>query len=328
MTRSAKYFLLLLFGMSFLIAQKAFSQKPPLQKVILILDWFPNPNHAPLLVAEAKGYFEEQGLNVEMHTPSDPSDPPKLIAAGVGDIAVGYQPQLILQREQGLAIKRVATLIKQPLNCLVVLKTSAITELGALAKKQIGTSSNGVDEFILKAMIEKSGGSISQGNLINVHYNLSQALLSGKIDAAIGMMRNYEVIQMRLMGKEVRAFFPEDFGIPDYDELIFFVHEKNIEDPRWGKFFIALKKGLKDLRENPKAMWDRVSALHPELKNALNERAWMNTVEMFPEDFKSFNRARYQKFSDFMLERGFIRHPIVWSDYAATFEEQNTRSEE
>lgn len=57
------------------------------EKVTVLLDWFVNPDHAPLFVALEKGYFGDHGLDVEIIAPSNPNDPPKLVAAGKGDIA-------------------------------------------------------------------------------------------------------------------------------------------------------------------------------------------------------------------------------------------------
>ena len=69
-----------------------------------MLDWFVNPDHGPLIIAEEKGFFATQGLDVELIVaPADPNDPPKLVAAGRADIAVSYQPQLHLQVEAGPA---------------------------------------------------------------------------------------------------------------------------------------------------------------------------------------------------------------------------------
>ncbi|MFZ6043966.1 ABC transporter substrate-binding protein, partial [Vibrio natriegens] len=65
------------------------------EKVTLMLDWFVNPNHGPIILAKEKGWFAEQGLEVEIQEPADPSVPDKLVAAGKIDLAVSYQSTLI-----------------------------------------------------------------------------------------------------------------------------------------------------------------------------------------------------------------------------------------
>ena len=70
------------------------------EKMTLLLDWFINPDHGPIIIAQEKGYFSDQNLEVEIIAPADPSAPPKLVAAGQADVAVSYQPQLHLQITQ------------------------------------------------------------------------------------------------------------------------------------------------------------------------------------------------------------------------------------
>ena len=93
-------------------------------QLTLLLDWFVNPDHAPILVAQARGYFADAGLEVEIIAPADPNDPPKLVAAGQAEIAISYQPQLHIQVDQGLPLARIGTLVATPLNSLVVLADS------------------------------------------------------------------------------------------------------------------------------------------------------------------------------------------------------------
>ncbi|MFT5656853.1 MAG: putative hydroxymethylpyrimidine transport system substrate-binding protein [Gammaproteobacteria bacterium] len=85
-------------------------------KMTLILDWFINPDHGPIIIAQQNGYFAEQDLEVEVIPPTDPADPPNLVAAGKADLAISYQPQLHMQIHAGLPLIRVGTLVATPLN--------------------------------------------------------------------------------------------------------------------------------------------------------------------------------------------------------------------
>ena len=91
------------------------SQQALAEKVTLMLDWFVNPDHGPLIVAQQQGLFKAQGLEVEITEPADPSMPPKLVAAGQYDLAVTYQPQLIRDVVEELPLTRVSTLVATPL---------------------------------------------------------------------------------------------------------------------------------------------------------------------------------------------------------------------
>ena len=184
----------------------------------VILDWFPNPDHAPIFVAKQQGYFKQQGLDVTLIGPADPDDPPKLVAAGKADIAVTYQPQFILQQQAGLPLTQVGTLVATPLNTLVVLKDGPIKSIKDLKGKTIGSSITGADNIMLKAMLASAGMTMEDVTLVNVHYDLTQALLTKKVDAVSGIFRNYELLQLALAGHPGRAFYPEEYGIPPYSE--------------------------------------------------------------------------------------------------------------
>ncbi|MBU2454605.1 MAG: ABC transporter substrate-binding protein, partial [Proteobacteria bacterium] len=96
------------------------------EKLSLMLDWFPNVDHLPLYVAQEKGYFFDQGIEVSIISPSETSDALKLAASGNMDLAVSYQPQAIIAADQGLNIKVVAPLVTHPLTTLLFLENSGI----------------------------------------------------------------------------------------------------------------------------------------------------------------------------------------------------------
>jgi putative hydroxymethylpyrimidine transport system substrate-binding protein len=126
-------------------------------KLTVLLDWFVNPDHGPLIVAERLGYFRDANLDVKLIAPADPNDPPKLVAAGKADIAVSYQPQLHIQVAAGLPLVRIGTLIATPLNSLVVLRDGPIKSIADLKGKKIGFSVGGFEDALLAAMLARHG---------------------------------------------------------------------------------------------------------------------------------------------------------------------------
>lgn len=277
------------------------------KKFIVLLDWFANPNHAPLFVAKEKGFFKEEGLDVELIGPADPSDPPKLVAAGKADVGISYQPQFIEQVEQGMPLIRIGTLIDKPLNCLVVLKNGPIKSFSDLKNKHIGYSSTGLDSVTLKVMLENHKLTLNDIDKINVHYALTQALLSKKVDAVVGMMRNFELVQMELSGHPGRAFFPEQNGVPTYSELVFIGRNDKIHDPRLAHFLIALKKGVDYLQKHPEETWVTFAKEHPELNDELNRRAWKDTLPYFALNPAEFDKKSWLHFAHFMQQNGLIK---------------------
>ncbi|MDJ0860031.1 MAG: ABC transporter substrate-binding protein, partial [Dinoroseobacter sp.] len=169
-------------------------------KFTLLLDWYINPNHGPIIVAEERGYFAEAGLEVEVIAPADPSAPPKLVAAGQGDIAVSYQIQQHLQVAQGLPLLRVGTLIATPLNCLMTLADGPIENLSDLKGETIGFSVAGVEEALLETLLGNHGVALDDVTLVNVNFSISPSLMSGQVAAVIGAYRNFELNQMEIEG--------------------------------------------------------------------------------------------------------------------------------
>ncbi|HSW69830.1 MAG TPA: ABC transporter substrate-binding protein [Gammaproteobacteria bacterium] len=286
------------------------------EKLTVLLDWFPNADHAPLFVAEQQGFFKEAGLDVELIGPADPADPPKLVAAGKADIAITYEPQLLEQIDEGLPLVRIATLIDKPLSCLVVLNNSSIHSLSDLKNKRIGYSTSNVTDVVLKTMLEKNGVHLQDVQTVNVHYDLTQALLSKKIEAVTGMMRTFEVLQLELAGQPARVFLPEKNGVPSYDELVLVINKKNITDKRFPKFVTALQKGVDYLEKHPDSSWKLFVKSHPELNDTLNQRAWFATLPYFSHQPAKFNAQEWETFAKFMKKNGLIKNAHSVADYA------------
>lgn len=277
------------------------------EKLTVLLDWFANPNHAPLFVAKDRGFFKEQGLDVELIAPADPADPPKLVAAGKADIAITYEPQFLQQIDSGLPLIRMGTLIDKPLNCLVVLKTSAIKSIQDLRGKTIGYSNGDMDSAILKVMLNKNHLQLSDVEQINVRYSLTQALLAKKVAAVTGIMRNFELLQMEIAGYPGRAFFPEENGVPTYSELIFVARADQVRDAKYKRFLLALKKGGDYLQKHPAETWDAFAKSHPELNDELNRRAWLLTIPYFAKNPARFDKKRWLQFANFMFQNHLIK---------------------
>jgi len=252
------------------------------EPLVVVLDWFANPNHAAIVIAKQHGIFEAKSLDVEIIAPADPADPLKLVAAGKADIAVTYPRALRDARSQGLPLKKIGVLIDQPLVCLVVLKEGEVRNLKELRGKKIGYSSASADLPLLHQMLTHAG--VNQKNIeeINVHYGLTQALLSHKIDAAMGMMRNFELLQLEQEGHPGHAFYPEENGVSHYPELILVAHNINASKGKIEKFIAALHTATEFIVHDPQLTWREFITAYPESDNELNHAAWHQTVKLLP----------------------------------------------
>jgi putative hydroxymethylpyrimidine transport system substrate-binding protein len=285
-------------------------------KLTVLLDWFVNPDHAPLIVAQEKGFFKAAGLEVELIAPADPSLPPKLVAAGKADLAVSYQPQLHVQVGQGLPLIRIGTLVSTPLNSLVVLRDGPIKKIADLKGKKVGFSVGGFEDALLQTMLVKHGLTLKDVELINVNFSLSPALIAGKVDAVIGAFRNFELNQMDIIKRPGRAFFPEEEGVPAYDELIVVAKKDKAHDPRYRRFLDAVENAVTFLINHPDDAWKLFIKNNKKLDNELNRRAWRDTLPRFALRPAAFDNVRYQRFAAFLKKQGLIKKVLPVSDYA------------
>lgn len=285
-------------------------------KLTVLLDWFVNPDHAPLFVALDQGYFADENLEIEMIAPADPNDPPKLVAARKAEIAISYQPQLHLQADQGLPLVRIGTLVATPLSTVLTLADGPVKTVADLKGKTVGFSVSGTEEAVLGAVLRSAGLTLADITLVNVNFSLSPSLASGKVDAVVGAYRNFELTQMDLIGKKGRAFYIEEHGVPPFDQLIYVAHRDSVGDPRLRRFLSAVEKGTQYLINHPQETWDTFRAKRPELNDELNRRAWFDTLPRFAHRPAAMDNARYDRFARFLLDANLIREIKPVSSYA------------
>lgn len=282
----------------------------------VMLDWFVNPDHAPIVLAEELGYFTDAGLAVEVVTPSDPNDPPRMVAAGRVDLAVSYQPQLHLSRHQDLPVIRVGTLIETPLTCLVVLEDSDIRTPADLEGRKVGFAVAGVQEVMLDAMLADGGLEPGDVEQINIGWSISPALMSGQVDGVIGAFRNFELNQLRLEGHEGRCLYPEAHGIPAYDELIYLAHPDRMNQQAISAFLDATQRATDFMKNDPDEAWRIFSATASELQTPLNEAAWSDTWPRFASRPAAVDAGRYVRFEAFLQDQGATPGGLALSDLA------------
>ncbi|MGL4243395.1 MAG: ABC transporter substrate-binding protein [Beijerinckiaceae bacterium] len=302
MTRRLFAALVAMLGLA--LAQPASAQNR--EKLTLLLDWFVNPDHAPIIVAKDAGLFAKHGLDVEIVEPSDPSAPPRLIAAGQGDIAISYQPSFTRAVKNGIPVIRVGTLVATPLNTLTVLADGPIKTLADLRGKTIGYSGSGIHDMMLKTMLKSVGMTEKDVTLVNVNFALTTALVAGRADAIIGGFRNFEGTEIELAGKKPKMFFPEEHGVPAYDELIWIVKQDRFDDPKVARFLAAIEEATMVLLNDPQGSYERGVKSHPKLNDELNRRAWRDTLPRFQASPRAVDPQRYIAVAEFMKAAGII----------------------
>ena len=225
-----------------------------LKKVTVMLDWYPNAVHSFLYVAEEKGYFKEEGLDVELQFPANPTDPLNLAAAGKITLGFYYQPDVVMARtNEDVPVKSVGTIVRSPLNRLITLKESGITRPKDLEGKTVGFNGTPLHESILKKIIENDGGNPDTVKIVDVGFELNSSLISKKADAVIGAFINHEVPLLQEKGYDVVDIDPADYGVPSYYELVAVTGDQTWEkDSETIKaFWRAATKGFEYTKNNP-----------------------------------------------------------------------------
>ena len=273
-------------------------------RISLMLDWFVNPDHGPIILAQELGYFEEAGLAVEIITPSDPNAPPRMVAAGSVDLAISYQPELHLNRHDGLPLRRVGTLISTPLTCLVVLADGPVKTMADLRGRKVGFAVAGVQEVMLNSMLAHSGMAPGDVEQINIGWSISPALMAGQVDGVIGAFRNFELNQLALEGIKGRCFYPEAEGVPTYDELIYIANPDRMDAAVIARFLEATERATGYILNNPDQAWQIFAATSSELQTELNARAWADTWPRFDARPAALDAGRYTRFEAFLAAAG------------------------
>lgn len=286
------------------------------EKLTVMLEWFVNPDHAPIVVAKELGLFEQAGLDIELVPPADPSSVPRLVAAGQADIGVHYQPNLYLDHAAGLPLVRIGTLVETPLNTVTVLDDGPIRSLADLKGKKIGFSVSGFEDAMLSRMLASARLKKEDVELVNVNFALSPSLIAGKVDATIGGFRNFELTQMRLEGHLGRSFFPEEHGVPVYDELVFVTDKAKVADKRLRPFLAAVEQGAIFLTNHPDEAWKLFVKAYPNLDDELNRKAFTDTLPRFAKRPSALDRGRYERFGAFLAESGLIGKAPAVDDIA------------
>ena len=290
----------------------------------VLLDWFPNPDHASLYLAKAQGDFTKAGLSgVTLQAPSGSQDALKLVSTGAMPLGISYTPNVVTAASQGLDVEAVAALIPTPLNTLLISSKSGITSIKGLAGKTIGTDGDPTDTAVLNTILKKNGVTPSSTKQIAVSEGLVPAMLSGNVQAIIGGYRNVEAIQLKLQGQTPVEFKVEDEGMPTYDELVIVAQKSKLaSDPGYAAmvrdFLAGLAKGDAAAQASPSAA---IAALKPVVGAGGYTNADINamvpvTVADYknPLGFGEMSTSEWQTYANWMLANKLITKSVTASD--------------
>jgi len=219
---------------------------PARTPVTLVLDWYPNSDHAGIYAAQDKGYYSAAGLDVKIQVPTDVTDALKLVATGRADFAVSYEPDTLIARSQGLPDVAVMSLVQEPLNSIISLKSEDITTPRDLVGKTIGWDGVPADQALLSTVLKADGASLSQVHTVVIGTSLVSALLSHQVNAILDGYFTWEGLIVQSKGQPVNVIHLQDWGVPSYDELVIVTSENMVKNhPATVRAFVqATQKGL------------------------------------------------------------------------------------
>jgi putative hydroxymethylpyrimidine transport system substrate-binding protein len=250
------------------------------KRFTVMLDFFPNADHAALYAAMARGDFRAGGLEVQPQAPADPAEPLKLLAAGRVDMAISYEPELLLARDQGLKLVSLGALVQRPLTSIIALPGHHVAGVASLAHRRVGTAGIAYQAAELRTALEHARVDPARVREVNVGFNLIPAMLSGQVDATLGGFWNYEAIQLRLMHKHPLVIPVDQAGVPSYDELVLVVRESQARsdgvDIR--AFLQALTRGEREVRADPASAAALLTAANPSLEPKLQLESIKQTL--------------------------------------------------
>ena len=288
---------------------------PGVKRVTVMLDFFPNADHAALYSGIARGDFRAVGLDVQPEAPADPAEPLKLLAAGRVDIAISYEPELLLARDQGLKVVSIGALVQRPLTSIIALPGKHVARVASLAGKRVGTAGIAYQAAELRTALEHAGVKPSAVRETNVGFNLIPAMLSGHVDATLGGFWNYEAIQLRLAHKHPIVIPVDQAGVPSYDELVLVVRESEArtrgQDLR--AFLQALTRGEAEVRANPTTASALLVKANPTLEAKLQLESIKQTLPASkPADsskpFGWQDPVAWAAFGNWMFSHGLLAH--------------------
>lgn len=326
---------LLLTGCSGAGADKGDSEtaNKEVKELDVVLDWYPNALHAFLYVAIEKGYYEEEGLKVNICFPSNANDAISLVAAGQADIGLYYQQDVIQARaNQDVPVKSIGAVVQGPLNIVLSLKDKAITSPEDLVGKTIGYAGTELSEALVRSIMEYVGADYSDVTMIDVGFDLMSSMTTGNVDATIGCLVNHEVPQMEEEGFEVNWFDLDDYGVPTYYEGIFLASDEAIEnDSETLKAFLrASARGFADMKEDPEGALEILLNNQNEENFPLSEtveQKSMDTLlplmETSEAEFLSQSDECWQENIDWMLSEGLIDEAVAVDDVRVNLDFEN-----
>ncbi|WP_254795255.1 ABC transporter substrate-binding protein [Halomonas sp. QHL1] len=294
-------------------------EPPPLKRVTLMLDWYLSPQHAALVIAQERGLYAAQGLEVEIQSPADPSIAIKLLTAGEVDLALTRQPLLHLHAHNGAPITRIATLIETSLTAVIVTGEEQVKAESTLAGLHYGyTTGEGRDLSIPRLLPRSVQQTDDFTPPVNLHFDPIRAMRENQIDAVADGFYHYLPQQLATEGINTHVIRFDELDIPRNDGLVVLANSDTLarRAATWSHFVLALEQASHWIIDNPDAAWELLISAHPVIDNDINASAWEDILRRIALSPAALDNRRYAGFETFLHQMGLTEATLPVSRLA------------
>lgn len=291
------------------------------RKLTVLLDWDPNPDHVALYTARDAGYFQAAGLDVSFESPSDPSDPTKLVSTGKIDLGISYEPETIIAGSQGLDVVSVGALIPTALTSVIATGKSRVHAIADLAGARVATAGLATQDAFLTTILARNHIAPSSVKKIDVGQDLIAAMVTGNVDATLGGFRNVEAVQLAAQGLAPTVIPVTAAGVPNYDELVVIAKASRLKsDPAYQKlvrdFLTALARGNTAAENDPATATKTIAKVAQGYDPAVLPKMITATIPLLrnPAGFGQENVTDWQSFAGWMYAQHLIAKPVKATD--------------
>ena len=288
------------------------------KELSLALDWYPNSNHAGIYSAIDEGFFDEEGIKLSVYTPSDPTAIISSVASGRDDFGLSYHPDILQAQSAGLEIVSVLSISQHPLNSIMTLKKSSIKNPSDLKGKVVGYPGIPSNKAMLETVLSSQNININDVETVDVGFELVKALVSGSVDAIIGAYWTHESIVMELQGYEIEIMRLEEWGVPDYYELILITNKSFLEENKSDveKVVNSFKKGYEFSIKNPQeSITSLISIAGEEIVEEDVERAGVELlIPMWQSNNLPFGHqdiSKWEETYEWMYQNNFLEKELI-----------------
>lgn len=261
-------------------------------RTTLLLNWYTNPYHAPILIAQELGFYEQEDIKLAILEPADPSDVTEIVGLGTVDFGVKAMIHTVAAKAKGYPVTSIGTLLDEPPTGLISLKSSGIKTFQDIVGKRVGY----IGEFgkkIIDDLASLAGIDPKSYTTVRIGMNVTDAICRDVIDTGIGFI-NFQKVELEHLRGETNFLRIDQLaglGCCCFCSVQFIVHEKTLQKPELVKAFLkATQRGAAFTTEKPNEAFAIISKSKPHLRTELYRTIFNRTLPFFSRNLLNVER--------------------------------------